>query len=436
MNPIAQQILKRLQRSGSIGDTPLPDEFVWPAYNGYSVANVAPTVLRHFGIGAVRSPGLAAEVVGGELEGAGKLVIALVDALGYLTLTKVMESGPVPGFSALADRGRFVPLTSVFPSTTAAVLSSFHTGLPPAGHGVAGYRMYLPDRGYVANMIRLSPEVDERLGRMLPNSGDARELLGVPTVHRLLTGAGVSSYCMIHRSLAHSGLSEMLYDGATDVIPFVNASDLFIQVRRMVTTDPGQPACIWLYTDTLDTIQHRYGAGGEEPAGEICSLGYSIERELIAPLDGQEVSAAFMLLADHGHIQVDESDIVPVATLEGLEGRLAAPPTGTARSAYFHVRDGATQEVKSALKRGLADRACVVETERALADGLWGDGPHAPGLSGRIGDLLALMRGSTTLFHAYRDDARPSDLVGGRHGGLHEREMLVPFFAMKLGAAG
>ena len=87
MNPISTQILKRLRRSGSIGDAPLPDEFVWPAYDGYSVANVAPTVLRHFGIGGVRSPALAAEVVGGELEGAGKLVIMLADALGYLTLT-------------------------------------------------------------------------------------------------------------------------------------------------------------------------------------------------------------------------------------------------------------------------------------------------------------------------------------------------------------
>ena len=435
MNPIAEQILKRLRPPGRLGEVPWPDEFIWPAYDGYSLANVAPTVLRHFGIGGVGSPGLAAGVVGGELAGANKLAIALVDALGYLTLTDVLDSGRVPGFSTLAERGRFVPLTSVFPSTTAAALSSFHTGLPPAGHGIAGYRMYMPERGFVANMIRLSPEVDERLGRMLPNSGDARALLGVPTVHSLLTREGVSSYCMIHRSLAHSGLSEMLYDGATEVVPFVNASDLFIQVRRMVTSDPGQPACIWLYTDTLDTIQHRYGAGGEEPAGEICSLGYSIERELIAPLEGQEVSAAFMLLADHGHIQVGEADIVPVATLEGLEDRLAAPPTGTARSAYFHVRDSAAQEVKSALDRGLAGRACVVETQRALAGGLWGDGPHAPGLSGRIGDVLALMRGSATLFHAYRDDAMPSDLAGGRHGGLHEREMLVPFFAMKLGAA-
>ena len=433
MNPIAQGILKRLRQPGSIAKAALPDEFVWPAYDGYSLANVAPTVLRHFGVGGIRSPGLAEEVVGGELVGAEKLVVTLVDALGYLTLTRAMDSGTVPGFQVLAERGRFVPLTSVFPSTTAAALSSFHTGLPPAGHGVAGYRMYMPDRGYVANMIRLSPEADERFGRMLLNSGDARALLGVPTVHRLLAAAGVSSYCMVHRSLAHSGLSEMLYDGATDVVPFVNASDLFIQVRNMLTSDQGRPACIWLYTDTLDTIQHKYGACGEEPEGEIHSLGYAIERELLSPLEGHDVSAAFMLLADHGHIQVDEEDIVQVAELPGLKRLLAAPPTGTARSAYFHVRDGAVADVISALESGLAGSAFIVETRRALADGLWGNGPRAPELSGRIGDVLALMRGSATLFHAYRDDAVPSDIAGGRHGGLHEREMLVPFFIARLG---
>lgn len=414
----------------------MPDEFVWPAYDGYSLANVTPTVLRHFGIGGIQSPGLADEVVGHELDGAEKLVIMLVDALGYLTLTQAMEAGRVPGFHALAERGRFAPLTSVFPSTTVAALSSFHTGLPPAGHGVAGYRMYMPDRGYVANMIRLSPEADERFGRMLQNSKDARDLLGVPTAHRLLTAAGVSSHCLIHRSLAHSGLSEMLYDGATGVVPFVNASDLLIQVRRLLTSDPGRPACIWLYTDTLDTIQHKYGAGGEEPEGEIYSLGYSIERELLAPLEGRAVNAAFLLLADHGHIQVDEADIVPFAELRGLKHRLAAPPTGTARSAYFHARDGAATDVMSALETGLAESACVMETGRALDGGLWGNGPRAPELSGRIGDVLVLMRGSAALFHAYRDDAVPSDIAGGRHGGLHEREMLVPFFITRLGVRG
>ena len=74
-----------------------------------------------------------------------------------------------------------------------------------------------------------------------------------------------------------------------------------------------------------------------------------------------------------------------------------------------------------------------METRHALAGGLWGSGTTAPELPGRIGDVLALMRGSATLFHAYRDDAVPSDIAGGRHGGLHEREMLIPFFIARLG---
>ena len=65
MSPIAQRILKRLRQScKNRCKTTLPDEFVWPAYDGYSLANVTPTVLRHFGIGGIQSPGLADEVVG------------------------------------------------------------------------------------------------------------------------------------------------------------------------------------------------------------------------------------------------------------------------------------------------------------------------------------------------------------------------------------
>ena len=436
MNRLSQQILKRLRRAGSLGDTPLPDEFVAPAYEGYSLANVAPTVLRHFGIGGIRTPPLAAEVLGDELEGAAKLVVMLVDALGYLAMTEQMDVGPVPGFQTLASRGRFVPLTSVFPSTTATALSSLHTGLAPVGHGITGYRMYLPDRGCVVNMIRLSPEADERPNRLLEERGDARALLGAPTVHRLLTRAGVASYCLIHRALTHSGLSEMLYDGATEVIPFVNASDLFIQVHRLLKADPGEPSCVWLYVDTLDTIQHLYGTPGAELAGEVCNLGFSLQKELLAPLAQQAVSASFMLLADHGHVQVDEAHIIPLTTLRGLKDRMLVPPTGTSRAAYFHVRNGSVAEVQAALRRGLADRACVVKTETALAAGLWGSDREKAGFSGRVGDLLALMRGSQTLFYPYRRDARPSDLVGGRHGGLHEREMLVPFFTMGLGTGG
>ena len=50
-------------KAGGLGDTPLPGEFVVLAYEGYSLANVAPTVLRHFGIGGIKTPPLASEPV-------------------------------------------------------------------------------------------------------------------------------------------------------------------------------------------------------------------------------------------------------------------------------------------------------------------------------------------------------------------------------------
>ena len=68
----------------------------------------------------------------------------------------------------------------------------------------------------------------------------------------------------------------------------------------------------------------------------------------------------------------------------------------------------------------------------ALSGGLWGPGKAWRDLPGRIGDVVLLMRGARTVFYPHRAKSRVSHVVGGRHGGLHEREMLVPLFCSKL----
>lgn len=433
MNRVSQQILKRLRRAGSLGDTPLPDDFVLPAYGGYSLANVPATVLAHFGVSGVPTPPLAPEVVGDELKGCRKLVVMLMDALGYLAVSAQMAGDRGLGLNALRRRGRFVPLTSVFPSTTAVALTTLHTGLPPVGHGITGYRMYLPDRGCVANMIRLSPEADERANRLVQHPGAARALLGVPTVHRLLTRAGVRSYCLIRDTIHRSGLSMMHYEGATEVIPFVNSSDLFVQIRKLLEADPQTPACIWAYWGALDTILHHYGTLGEEPEAEVRNLAYSLQRELLEPgARSGRGRAALMFLSDHGHIQVEAKDVVSIRKFPKWRKMLAVPPTGTGRSACLYLRDGRAASARGYLKVALGDRALVLMCGDALSEGLWGPGRVSPRFQGRVGELLVLFRDAHTLFYPYREEARPSDLVGGRHGGLHEREMLVPFFCTKL----
>lgn len=433
MNEVARRILGRLRAGRTLNGTALPDRFVLPAYEGHSLANIPATALAHFGVPGPPTPPLAREVVGDQLRGARKLVVLLIDALGYLPLTAQMASDGGLSLNNLARRGRYVPLTSVFPSTTSATLSTLHTGLPPSGHGIVGYRMYLPERGVVANMIRLSPDADERFNQLLRAPEDGPALLGVPTVHRRLTRAGVRSICLIEKAIFRSGLSQMLYADATATIPYVNSSDLFVQVRKLLETDPDQPTCIWAYWGALDTIQHDYGTWGEEPAAEVRSLAYSLQMELVAPLRRSKAcAAALMLTADHGQIQVRGEDVFSAIRSRKLRDALATPPTGTGRSVYLHLRDGLVRPLKDHLNRALGDRLLALTSRDALSEGLWGPGKAKPEVPGRVGDLVLLMRDARTLFYPYRKGARPSDMVGGRHGGLHEEEMLIPFLCVRL----
>ena len=110
-----------------------------------------------------------------------------------------------------------------------------------------------------------------------------------------------------------------------------------------------------------------------------------------------------MLLADHGHIQVDEADVVPLAAIDGLENRLVSAAYGHGPVGEFPRarRRGSGSEIRPGARDGRFGPHCRDRT-RACRRPLGRRDRVRPGLSGRIGDVLALMRGSATLFHAYR----------------------------------
>ncbi len=178
---------------------------------------------------------------------------------------------------------------------------------------------------------------------------------------------------------------------------------------------------------------HQYGTVGGEPEAEVRNLAYSLRRELLEPAarSGGE-GAAGRLLSDHGQIQVDAGDVLSVPRFRRLREMLSVPPTGTGRSANLYLRPERRASAEAYLRKTLGERALVVASADALREGLWGPGSIRSEFPGRIGDLVVVLRGARTLFYPYREGARPSGLIGGRHGGLHEKEMLIPFFCSKL----
>lgn len=408
-----------------------PGEFVYPAYKDLSLVNISATLLKLFGIRIPGHSALPDELVEGETDGVRKVILFLVDALGYNQLMPVLESHPDLILNELIRRGRFAPLTSIFPSTTVAALSSFHTGMTPQEHGILGYRLFLKEYATVANMIGFSSIYESEDCRLLQMGLEPQRLLSVKTLYQRLANAQVSSYILIKNVYRESPLSQMFHKGATRVHGFVNSSDMFVTLRRLIKEKPDERACICVYWDAIDSIAHLYGPNSEEFVAEVCNLSYSLERELIQHVDSQIAGTTlFMLTADHGQIAVPKSGVLPVNHYPAIRDNLLLPPTGDYRAAYLYAKQGKLDRLRTYLRDQFSDQLIAIDSTRALNLGLWGHGDLNTHVCDRIGDLLVIMRGDHAFYAPITD--KPY-VAGGRHGGLTPDEMLIPFLCVRLG---
>src|SRR6059058_1358091 len=102
---------------------------ILPDYGAACIDSVAP---------ALRGERHAERLLDGvadQVAGARQVVLLVLDGLGWGQLKD--RPALAPTLSHMAGG----PITSVVPTTTAVALTSITTGLPPAAHGVVGYRV-------------------------------------------------------------------------------------------------------------------------------------------------------------------------------------------------------------------------------------------------------------------------------------------------------
>jgi hypothetical protein len=103
---------------------------------------------------------------------------------------------------------------------------------------------------------------------------------------------------------------------------------------------------------------------------------------------------------------------------------------GEPRARYVHAVEGAAGDVLDRWREVLGDRARVAGREEALAAGIFGPVDHR--LAGRVGDVVALARGSWA-FPASRREPGPARLAA-YHGSLTATELAVPLLCARGGA--
>jgi len=410
----------------------LPPGAVKPDYNGYCLSNIPTAILSFFGIDVAR-PTLPTDALGNvETSGVENIVLLLCDGMGYNEWQRQSQKG---FFGAMSKKGSVRPITTVFPSTTAAALTAVSTGLTPQEHGLPEWFVYMEELGSVIVTLPFTRVGDS--GRdTLVGEFDPKALFDGRTIFQRLKEEGINCVSMASRGLAYTSYSRISRAGS-DMVPYATASDLTVSLRRLVEGSKGRNL-FYAYWPYVDTIEHIYGPSTDEAEVEGSLISYALQEGFLSKLRKDAARRTLVLVtADHGQLTVAPEKTLYmnrfgklVRNLERAPSGRMIPPWGSARDTYMRVDENRLDETERYLEKKLSGIATVLRTEEAIEQGLFGINKPSRKFMRRVGNLMVLPYGSNTVWFRYRK----SESMGlkGHHGGLTEDEMTIPLAAARV----
>jgi len=409
---------------------PWDADHVPPHYGGYSILNLPTSIAQALGAPALgAAPPLVPELRAAWGERPRRIVLFLVDGLGWNLFQAAREQGRLAGWRPLWEKGALGVLTSIAPSTTAAAITTLWTGRSTAEHGITGYEMWLKEYGLIANMIVHSPSFFHSGGTgLLRHAGfDPETFLSATPLAVHLKTHHVQTHVFQHYTIAYSGLSTMLFREA-QIHTFATLPDLWVGLRQWLETPAEQPQYLWVYWSAVDGFSHRYGPNSERVFAEMETLAWSWERFFLRDLSpAARRGTVFVVTADHGQVATPPNPNYEVNHHPRLLRNLYLPPTGENRLVYLYPKPGRVKAMKDYFATAWPDAFHLVPVWEALNARLYGPGRPHPHLRDRLGEWLAVARKDAYLWWSSEEN----DMLG-RHAGFHRDEMLVPFLAARL----
>jgi hypothetical protein len=290
-----------------------------------------------------------------------------------------------------------------------AGLAAVGTGCRSGQHGMVGYSFRLPGTGLV-NALRWRPHP---WGDDLRDDLPPEQVQTIPTTFERASSAGVAVSVVSGAEFSGSGLTRAVLRGAR-YVGVQALGDLAASVRGAVA-DGG--FCFGYHSE-LDLLGHLYGPGSAAWRMQL----RQVDRLVQSVVEGLPPGALLAVVADHGMVAVQPSDVVNVDECEPLLDGVEAIG-GEPRARHVYAADGAADAVLDAWRETLAERAWVVSRDEAIAAGWFGD-RVADEVRPRIGDVIAAARGAAAVVRRTVEPLE-SSLIG-HHGSLTSAEQRVP----------
>ncbi len=426
--PDLQNKLENVLKEFTPGGMERYPDILYPQYQGYSLSNIPSTVCHLLNVPGMGEPALCGEYLDKFTESFDKVVLVVVDALGYDLLNRFMDSGKADALKQRLGESVYAPMTSICPSTTCSALTTLWTGVSPVTHGVIGYEMWSKEYGMVINNILHSAmSFAGDTGGLRRAGFDPDQFLDQPTLGTHLSNLGVETDAFMHYSIGGSGLSTMHMKNV-DVHGFISESDLWVSLRNKMNNNPGRKAYYYVYWSPIDTLTHRFGADDERLAHEFAGFIDLMRSVFMDELsDNAKRKSIMIITADHGSVVTPRYEEFSLKNHPIFNSLLRIQPTCENRLAFLYIKPGAEDAIRQYFDATWPGKFSIISSKQAFNAGLFGPGPNKSAVDDRVGDLVAIAHGDSYLWRGEKPN-----LMLGRHGGLHPDEMLIPFLAIPL----
>ncbi|TAJ20376.1 MAG: hypothetical protein EPO65_03945 [Dehalococcoidia bacterium] len=219
--------------------------------------------------------------------------------------------------------------------------------------------------------------------------------------------------------------------GSTQRIGYHRQAEVVSSTVHRVRTAPG-PTFTYLYTPVPDTIAHEAGMDSPAATAAIDALDAHLDEieESLADVRG---GVRILVVADHGHLGIDNSARLEVADGDAVHGHLLAPPAGDLRTQFWHVKPGEHTRFEGAFRERFGAHFLLLRASTVEELGLLGPSPWSTETRARLGDYLSIARGAASLRYAGFSGRDGYLRMRSSHSGLTPSEIEVP---LVLGGSG
>lgn len=304
-------------------------------------------------------------------------------------------------------------LTSVFPSATAAAMTSFYTGVSPNQHGWLGWSLYFKE---FCRTIDVFPNVDSYTKVAVSKVNAAEFVMPYETIYADIAESiigGVSVYTVTS--------SDITIRGKGKISKYADNFEQVCDAVKAICAE-GKNTFTFVQWSSPDDIAHREGCYGEKTAEKLAAISVQIEK-----LAAKLTDTLIIVSSDHGMIDIAED--IQINHIPQIADCLVVPPFVESRAAACYVKNDRRTDFEKACHTYLGNDFILLPRSEIIAKGLLGVGEPHPKTLDFIADYMLCAIGNVGIKYQTLN-AKPKTQHSANHGGLTDEEMMIPLIVI------